>query len=482
MSYVFVVDTDHRPLDPVHPGHARRLLAQRQAAVWRRYPFTLILKRAGPDAAPTPLRLKIDPGSRTTGLALVTDGTEGTGETTAAEPAEPDMTTAADTATGNALITTGRVGRVVWAGELTHRGQAVHDGLVARRAIRRSRRQRHTRYRPQRFANRHRPDDWLPPSRESRLANVETWVRRLGRLANVVAFSQELVRFDAQALQNPEIAGVEYQQGTLAGYELREYLLEKWQRRCAYCQATGVPLQIEHIVPKARQGSDRASNLTLACGPCNQRKGTLTAEEFGHPEIQVQAKLPLKDAAAVNTTRWALYRQLMATGLPVETGAGGRTKWNRTRRGLPKTHWLDAACVGASTPERLATDSILPVRITAVGRHARQLCRMDKYGFPRTGPKATSVVGGLRTGDLVRAVVPAPSVKAGTYVGRLAVRASGSCNITTARQGVVQGVHVRHCRPLHRSDGYRYAVGRDDAPHIHTTSTEKGEAALPPHA
>jgi len=66
---------------------------------------------------------------------------------------------------------------------------------------------------------------------------------------------------------------------------------------------------------------------------------------------------------------------------------------------------------------------------------------------------------GLHTGDLVRAVVPAPSVKAGTYVGRLAVRASGMCNITTARHGVVQGIHVRHCRPLQRSDGYGYGYG-----------------------
>lgn len=455
MSLVFVLDTEHRPLDPVHPGAARRLLSRGRAAVWRRYPFTLILNQAVPDAAPQPLRLKIDPGSRTTGLALVTNSVT---ETAVEEESE---------------------GRVVWAGEVTHRGQAVHEKLVARRAIRSGRRQRHTRYRPQRFANRRRPEGWLPASLESRLANTETWVRRLCRLANVTAISQELVKFDIQAMQNPEIAGVMYQQGTLAGYELREYLLEKWQRRCAYCHATGVPLQVEHIVPRTRPGgSDRASNLTLACAPCNQAKGTQTAEEFGHPEVQAQARLPLRDAAAVNTTRWALSRRLRETGLPVEVGTGGRTKWNRTRRGLPKTHWLDAACVGASTPERLEVSGILPLLITAMGRHARQMCRMDRFGFPRTGAKATSTVGGLRTGDLVRAVVPAPSVKAGTYVGRLAVRANGSCNITTARQGVVQGIHVRHCRPLHRNDGYGYATG--DRFRI-TPAEKKGGAALPPH-
>ena len=451
MSYVFVLDTEHRPLDPVHPGTARRLLARGQAAVWRRFPFTLILQRAAPDAAPRPLRLKIDPGSRTTGLALVTDAL------VAIPPVAESAAGAEDT-----------TGRVVWAGEVTHRGHAVHDALRARCAIRRSRRQRHTRYRPPRFENRRWPDDWLPPSQQSRLANTETWVRRLCRLAHVTAISQELVKFDTQALQNPEISGVEYQQGTLAGYELREYLLEKWGRRCAYCHTAGVPLQVEHIVPRTRHGSDRASNLTLACAPCNLAKGTRTAEEFGYPEVQAHAKAPLRDVAAVNANRWALFRRLCATGLPVETGTGGRTKWNRTRRNLPKTHWLDAACVGASTPERLVVAGIRPLLITATGRHARQMCRMDTYGFPRTSAKATSVVGGMRTGDLVRAVVPAPSVKAGTYVGRLAVRASGSCNITTARHGVVQGVHVRHCRPLHRGDGYGYTDGGGVSHHLET--------------
>jgi len=404
------------------------MLARGTAAVWRLYPFTLILKQAVPEAETTPLRLKIDPGSKTTGLALVAD-------------VDADA------------------GQVVWAGEVTHRGQAVHERMQIRAGIRRSRRQRNTRYRPRRFDNRRRTDDWLAPSLESRIANVETWVRRLSRLAPVAAISQELVRFDTQALVNPEVSGVEYQQGTLAGYEVREYLLEKWQRRCAYCQASGIALQVEHIVPRARGGSDRVRNLTLACETCNQRKGSRTAEEFGYPQVQAQAGQPLRDAAAVNTTRWALYRRLQQTGLPVEVGTGGRTKWNRTQRGLPKTHWLDAACVGASTPERLVVKGIHPRHIRAMGRHARQMCRMDTYGFPRTGAKATSVVGGLRTGDLVRAVVPAPSVKAGVYVGRLAVRATGSCNIATARQGVVQGIHVRHCRVLHRTDGYRYGDG-----------------------
>jgi RRXRR protein len=129
MSFVLVVDQERTPLDPVHPGRARLLLNAGKAAVLYRFPFTIILKAAGPATHQAPLRLKIDPGSKTTGLAVVNDAS----------------------------------GQVVWAGELAHRGEAVKARLDQRRACRRSRRQRHTRYRPARFANRRRREGWLSP-------------------------------------------------------------------------------------------------------------------------------------------------------------------------------------------------------------------------------------------------------------------------------------------------------------------------------
>ncbi len=431
MSFVFVVDQNRKPLDPVHPGRARFLLSAGHAAVLRRYPFTIILKEARPDAQPQPLRVKLDPGSKTTGMAVVNDAS----------------------------------GQVVWAADLAHRGEQVKARLESRRTQRRGRRHRHTRYRPPRFANRTRPEGWLPPSLRSRLGNLLTWVARLCRWCPISAISMELVRFDTQLMQNAEISGVDYQQGELQGYEVREYLLEKWGRKCAYCGAKSVPLQIEHIIPRARHGSDRVSNLTLACETCNQAKGTMTAAEFGHPEIHAQAKRPLRDAAAVNGTRWVLYRRLQAMGLPVETGSGGRTKWNRTRRNLPKTHWLDAACVGESTPDLLHVQQVMLWCITATGRQRRQMCLMDASGFPRTKGKGVSVVQGFRSGDIVRAVVPAGKY-AGVHIGKVAVRARGSFNIAT-QAGTITDISYRHCHRLHAADGYGY---------------QKGGAALPPHA
>ena len=424
MQRVFVVDKNREPLMPCHPARARHLLREGKAAVFRRYPFTIILKeREGGDVQP--VAFKVDPGSRTTGIALVADCKRGK--------------------------------RIVWAAELTHRGGQIRDALLSRRQLRRGRRNRKTRYRPARFDNRRKPEGWLPPSLMSRVHNILTWANRLWRWSPVCSISMELVRFDTQALENPEISGVEYQQGELLGYEVREYLLEKWGRKCAYCGAENVPLEVEHITPKSRGGSNRVSNLTLACVPCNQRKGNMTAAEFGYPEIQAKAKRPLKDAAAVNATRWALWRAFDQSDLPLEAGTGGRTKYNRSRQGYPKTHWLDAACVGESGEYVYAPTSLAPLLIKATGRQSRQMCRMDKYGFPRTSAKQGRTQFGFQTGDMVRAVVT-QGKKQGVYIGRVAVRSSGSFNITT-RAGTVQGIGYRYCTPLHKSDGYSYEEG-----------------------
>lgn len=408
-------------------------MKQGKAAVYRRFPFTLILKHAVEQPVVHPQRVKIDPGSQTTGLAVVNDAS----------------------------------GEVVWAAELTHRGEQIKRAMDRRRASRRSRRQRQTKYRKPRFANRRKRLGTLPPSLESRICNVLTWVCRLQRLCPIVAISQELVRFDTQAMDTPDIEGVEYQQGQLAGYEVRAYVLLKGNHQCAYCDAREVPLELDHIQPRSQGGSNRVSNLILSCHPCNQRKGNQDIHAFLREEperlahILSQAQAPRRDVAAVNATRWALYERLTALGLPVECGSGGLTKYNRTMRGLPKAHWCDAACVGRSTPQPLEVSGIVPLQITATGHGSRQMCRMNKYGFPRTGPKQHKCVKGFQTGDLVRAVVPAGR-KAGTYVGKVAVRTSGSFNIATS-QGTVQGIPHRCCRLIARADGYSYYQRKERA-------------------
>lgn len=148
-------------------------------------------------------------------------------------------------------------GEAVWAAELTHRGKQVKRALESRRGARSSRRQRKTRYRKPRFDNRRKKKGTLPPSLESRISNMVTWVRRLLRLCPVSAISQELVKFDLQQMEQPDISGVQYQQGTLFGYEVREYVLLKWQHRCAYCDASSVPLELDHVHPRSPRDAQR---------------------------------------------------------------------------------------------------------------------------------------------------------------------------------------------------------------------------------
>ena len=424
---VFVLDTNRVPLAPCHEAKARKLLDTGKAAIYRRFPFTIILKYSIENAQIPKLRVKLDPGSKTTGIAVVDD----------------------------------QSGKVIFAAELSHRGHEIRESLEIRRAIRRSRHHRHTRYRKARWQNRRRKEGWLPPSLQSRIANVLTWVKRLSRLCRITAISMELVRFDMQLMENPEISGVEYQQGTRAGYETREYLLEKWGRKCAYCGKENIPLQVEHITPRAKGGSNRVSNLCLACEKCNLAKGTKSIEEFlkKKPEllkqILAQAKAPLRDAAAVNATRWELFRRLQGFGLPIECGSGGLTKFNRTTRELPKTHALDAACVGKSTPEVLGIRGVQPLLIKAYGRGCRQMCLSDKYGFPRTKAKKKGTHG-FQTGDIVKAVVPAHLKNAGIHVGRMSAKASGSFTIATGTKTVTD-IGSRYCRKLQRTDGYGYS-------------------------
>jgi 5-methylcytosine-specific restriction endonuclease McrA len=423
-NYVFVLDTTRKPLTPCKPSTARKLLDAGKAAVFRRFPFTIILGKEVNDT-PEPLTLKIDPGSKTTGIALVNNRGEG-----------------------------------IWGMELEHRGQAIKDALESRKAVRRGRRNRNLRYRKARCLNRARAKGWLAPSLMHRVLTTETWVKRLLQFAPIAQIRQELVRFDMQQMENPEISGTEYQQGILAGYEVREYLLEKWGRKCAYCSTSGVPLQIEHIHPRAKGGSNRVSNLCLACEKCNQKKGTQNLKDFLKGQADLASRIlkqvssPLKDAAAVNATRWKLFEVLKATGLPVTTGTGGQTKYNRTRLGLTKEHWIDAACVGVTETLKLLTRKIL--RVKAMGHGGRQRCQTDKFGYPQKY-RPLRPIHGFCTGDIVKTVIP-KGVNVGTYIARLCPYSNGNGEIypTTGKKRI--GIKLDYVvKAIHRKDGYSYA-------------------------
>ena len=310
-SIVYVLGASGKPLMPTRRRNKvwywlRRGLAK----VVSREPFTIQLRFETTEYS-QPVTIGVDTGSKTVGMAATTNGA------------------------------------VVYQAEV-HLRTDITDKLSQRRKFRRARRFRNTRYRAARFANRRRPAGRLPPSLRSKAEATVKAVQFVARVLPVSRVNVEVASFDTQKMQHPDISGLDYQQGELRGYFLREYLLEKWQRHCAYCGAKHVPLEVEHIVPRSRGGSNRVSNLTLACHPCNERKGKQTAAEFGYPAIQAQARTPLKDAAHVSTFKTTVVQRLQAIfGTDqISVSYGYETKYKRIQvLGLPKSHTNDAVAI-----------------------------------------------------------------------------------------------------------------------------------------
>lgn len=446
MQRVFVQTASGQPVMPCHPARARRLLHQGRARVIRRQPFTIAMRdRDG--GAVQPLRLKFDPGSRTTGMAIIAEGARGQ--------------------------------RVVWAAQLTHRAQQIRQRLADRRALRRARRWRKCRNRRPRFNNRRRPAGWLPPSLQSRVDNTTAWARRLMARAPVAAIDVETTRFDTHVLAaGRALSGVEYQRGTLHGTEAREYLLHCHGHTCAYCRGLSGDraLEIEHVRPRAQGGTDRIANLVIACTACNQRKGRRTAGEWSQAEtgrsrlaqcrrsnsarIGTGHRPVLRDAAALNASRYAVGRRLQGLGVAVAFSSGGRTKFNRQAQGYPKAHWIDAACVGESGAAVRLDPAGEITAIAAAGRGSRQVCKPDRFGFPRTRAGRCKRVDGLQTGDTVSLVQPSGRYR-GRHIGPLAgVRADGRVDVRT-RGGKITG-RSTNVRLLARFDGYRHNPARAD--------------------
>jgi 5-methylcytosine-specific restriction endonuclease McrA len=412
---VFVLDKRKRPLMPCSEKRARLPVERGRTVVHRRYPFTIRLKDRVVGEV-QPIRVKRDPGSKTTGIAVVTD--EDRNKPT----------------------------RVLCLFELTHRGRQISEALAARRAFGRRRRGANLRYRAPRCDNRRRPQGWLPPSLQYRVETCLSWVGRFCRLAPVAGMAVERVRFDIQLLENPEISGVAYQQGALAGYEMREYVFEKFGRHCVYCGAVDVLLNRDHVVPRSRGGSNRVSNLVRHVSRATPRK-TQSRSKASWPVNLARIKAPAKDAAAVNATRRVPYEALADTGFPIEASSGGRTKYNRSRLAIAKSDALDAACVGdVGAPVGWQIPSTA-IKETGRGDYCRT--NLDRHGCSRGYYTRAKRVRGFQTGDMVRAEVPTRGRK-GVHV--FAVRVTGSFSV-----GNADGINAKYCKLLHRADGYGYA-------------------------
>ena len=422
---VFVLDKSKKPLNMISHAKARILLKNRLAVVHKIYPFTIRLRDNSCVGRDKTYTVKLDPGSRTTGVAIVDDKDS-----------------------------------VVMLAEIEHRGNLIKKDLASRRMIRRSRRNRKTRYRAARFLNRTRPKGWLAPSVKSRADNVVNFIRKYKKLINVNKVMIENVSFDtAQMSSDIKLWGVDYQQGNLYQKELKSFIFNRSNGKCVYCGTKAT--EIDHVIPRAKGGTNSVHNLVASCKSCNKMKSNLTLKEFGKLVGKDFGKLKPKrlpkDAAIVQSARNYMVKEITKLVSDTTLHDAWLTKYNRDSLGLSKQHYYDALSVGNIQDYKILTDKILV--ISAKGRGSRQMCRMDKYGFPKTKPKGSKIVKGFQTGDIVKAVVTKglkKGLKKGKYLGRVAVKSDGFFNIRTKTQ-LIQSIKYKYCHIIQRGDGYSYS-------------------------
>ena len=247
----------------------------------------------------------------------------------------------------------------------------ISKNISDKRMYRRNRRSRKTRYRKPRFNNRkNKGKGWIPPSLEQKVSVQVKEIEHLHQYFPIKDIIIEIAEFDIQKIKNPDM----------------------------------------HMIPKARNGSNRVDNLTLSCHDCNQKKGTLTAEEFIEQALSPQKaaqklrQLPktkqlLKYMAHMNATRWVLYNTIKEIYNSVSLTYGYITKHNRINAGLPKAHHIDAKCItGFST---VPSFDVIVVK-TKMRRHNRQLHRATfSKGHVRRAATLPRIVHDFQLYDIV---------------------------------------------------------------------------------
>ncbi|WP_416828966.1 RNA-guided endonuclease IscB [Ectobacillus polymachus] len=294
---VFVKNVRGEPLMPCSPRKARLLLKQGKAKIVGYTPFIIQLQYATGETV-QPVTIGVDSGAKYVGVAITTEE------------------------------------KVLAKGTIALR-QDVKENLFLRATLRRSRRQRKTRYRKARFLNRKKKEGWLPPSIQSRIDNVIHWIEKFKFLLPSPKVIVEVGKFDAQKLKNPNIQGIEYQQGDAFGFwNARYYVFARDNYTCQICKKKGGIMHTHHIIERCNGGSDMADNLVTVHDECHQK--------FHQGKIKHSFKKvkQYKETAFMNILRLHIMNRL-----DCEITYGSCTTPKRKELGLAKTHANDAIAI-----------------------------------------------------------------------------------------------------------------------------------------
>ncbi|MFQ6071953.1 MAG: RNA-guided endonuclease IscB [Methanosarcinales archaeon] len=448
---VYVISKKGRPLMPTkRHGKVRKLLKQGLAKVARTTPFTIKLLYVTTEYT-QPVIVGIDLGASRVPISALANG------------------------------------RIVYLKEKILRLD-VKEQMTHIRQKRRERRSRKTRYRKPRFNNRpknkcavcscntpksnrktggraklcrlhknHRPSEefestiQLAPSVKSRADSIIHETNRLSKILPISNITVEVASFDTQKMANPDIQGVQYQRGTLQGYEIKQYLLTCYGHKCVYCKGKSGDkiLEIEHVIPKSRGGTDRVSNLVIACKTCNMQKGNNTAEEFGFKNIQKQAEKhkSFKYSALTQSYKNYLLHEL-SKSWKVQDTYGAYTKFYRNQLGLEKSQVNDAiAIVSKGNPVEIP-DTYLLERQIKKRLPVHRFWNENKKGKTVIRTPAKREVFGFRLWDKVRAY----HSKKGLIVGYITgLRVNGSFELRTLEKEILAiGISYRKLELVER--------------------------------
>ncbi len=357
--FVYVLNTQGHPLMPSQPRKARLLLKAGKAKVARMIPFTIQLLY-GSSGYKQEVSLGIDAGTQHIGVSATTEKT------------------------------------VLFEAEVKPRTD-IQELLATRSQFRRARRNRKTRYRKARFLNRRKPKGWLAPSVQHKVDAHLKVIRLVHTLLPISNTTIEVAQFDLQKIKNPDILGVEYQQGPqLDFWNVREYVLARDSHLCQRCLGKSKdPILNVHHIESRKTGGDRPDNLITLCETCHD------LIHRTHQEDKIKRKNNgFRDATQMSIIRWFIYEQAKAAFSNVHLTYGYLTKHTRITNGLEKSHLIDARCISGNP---LANSDGAWYLVKLVRRNNRQLHKATiRKGGKRQRNTAPKYVHGFRLFDCVR--------------------------------------------------------------------------------
>lgn len=352
---VYVINKHGKPLMPCKPRKARLLLKNKQAKILKYEPFTIQLLY-GSSGYKQKVSLGIDAGSKYVGASATTKKQE------------------------------------LYASQTELRGVMIVKLLSDRRELRRSRRNRKTRYRKARFLNRvhSKHKGWLSPSIENKINTHIRIIDDVYKLLPIYNIIVETASFDIQKLKNKDIEGKEYQEGEQLGFSnVREYVLYRDNHTCQCCHGKLKDniLQVHHIESR-KTGGNSPNNLITLCKTCHTK---YHSGEISLPN-KIHRGIRFKDATFMGIMRWTLYERLKKLYKNVSMTYGYITKYKRIKYNIEKSHVADAFCIANNLNAKRLNYYYLQKQVR---RHNRKLHKSKIYsgGYRKNNQAKYSVFG-----------------------------------------------------------------------------------------